>query len=361
MEAAKVTLGLCISFAVLPCIAWSETILSPSLDTEYNQTGGCVAEMFLMAGMSPSDALAYEQTLISHSVSITHLTNPTDAFLRLLGVSSPEHRQSFIRCFSPTHAASRPAQCSTHRVCNGHGRCNLTAPLGYTCACNEGFYGPFCDFQVDHCHPRPCGIGGVCQNSLTGYTCQCKVGYRGSKCQEKWLTYGLFNKVLKRQRAVEKMLEKVLEQNARILANQQQATTPQPSQSVRYEIYTQHATWPVAVRRCQEYGGQLASVRSQEQQDLITALPNMSLQVNSHLWLGASDAGHEGRWTWVNGDDITYENWYSNSAIHGHRGENCLSLVQLRPTGVNNGSQSTFVWDDMTCLHSFNYVCEFTD
>ena len=319
-------------------------------------TGGCVAEMFYVAGISKSSARGFERTLVRHSVPMRMINNPTDTFLRLIGVSEESDRLAFLRCFGDIGNEQRPALCSNYTACNGHGTCNLTESRGYVCNCEASYHGRFCDWQTSHCSGQPCLNDGVCESTLNGFKCQCPVGYRGTNCQEKWLTKPFLSNLLSRQKSVENLLTKVIEQNAKILANQQQymaaSSSPEleheePATSVYYRLYMERVQWHQAVSKCAEHGGALASIRSQEQQDLVTQIPGLE-ETDILVWLGATDADHEGQWSWVSGGNLTYERW--SNLFPGRSAENCLALMRLN---------SQYSWDDVACPHTLTYICEF--
>ncbi|XP_076346447.1 von Willebrand factor D and EGF domain-containing protein-like isoform X2 [Tachypleus tridentatus] len=52
----------------------------------------------------------------------------------------------------------------------------------YTCSCNPGFTGEFCQFEVDPCAPDPCSHG-MCIINGEGFQCLCYVGFSGEFCQ----------------------------------------------------------------------------------------------------------------------------------------------------------------------------------
>lgn len=59
---------------------------------------------------------------------------------------------------------------------------NLKTNDNFTCTCEEGFVGPYCD--TAYCFVTPCLNGGGCNNMTTPPQCQCPAGFRGSLCEE---------------------------------------------------------------------------------------------------------------------------------------------------------------------------------
>ena len=62
-----------------------------------------------------------------------------------------------------------------------------TTKYEFKCACGKGWTGPQCDQDVNECNstgvvpapPPPCGLNGVCNNTLGSYFCMCNPGYTG--------------------------------------------------------------------------------------------------------------------------------------------------------------------------------------
>ena len=76
-------------------------------------------------------------------------------------------------------------ECSSNPCRNG-GRCITSQPIGYSCACQPGFTGENCEFELDLCieNDDPCGEGGTCEAiGSNDYRCKCRPNYFGSRCQ----------------------------------------------------------------------------------------------------------------------------------------------------------------------------------
>lgn len=66
-------------------------------------------------------------------------------------------------------------------------------------------------------------------------------------------------------------------------------------------------TWDEAKKLCEEQGGYLAVITSQEEQSFIQEL--IKGKNNEGFWLGAENSGDI--WTWINGEEFQYQNWDS--------------------------------------------------
>jgi len=83
----------------------------------------------------------------------------------------------------------------------------------------------------------------------------------------------------------------------------------------------------------------LASIESQEEQDLISA---------KGLWwpyIGATDKGNEGRWEWSDGTPWKYENWRENEPNNLGGNEHCAFTART--------------WNDVSCNSVGLYICSY--
>lgn len=71
----------------------------------------------------------------------------------------------------------------------------------------------------------------------------------------------------------------------------------------------QVTTWEEAAAYCQDLGGYLATITSQEENTFLTSL--ITGVGRRSAYIGLSDK-EEGTWTWVTGEDISYHNWREN-------------------------------------------------
>ena len=74
-------------------------------------------------------------------------------------------------------------------LCGGHGSCRILTynASEYTCTCDYGYHGDYCE-ELDACSvTQPCMFGGTCQDVIAGaeslnFTCECASGYSGMFC-----------------------------------------------------------------------------------------------------------------------------------------------------------------------------------
>ena len=105
-----------------------------------------------------------------------------------------------------------------------------------------------------------------------------------------------------------------------------------------YRVVDESMYWDEAEAACEAEGGQLATINSAEEQAFIVELIEDTGRKYNY-WLGGTDEGHEGTWTWVTGEPWSYSNWRKkqpdNGSIGNERDQNYLSicLVSKDDTG----------------------------
>ncbi|XP_067265035.1 galactose-specific lectin nattectin-like [Chanodichthys erythropterus] len=73
------------------------------------------------------------------------------------------------------------------------------------------------------------------------------------------------------------------------------------------KFFSQRLDWMAAEKYCQTFGGNLASVHSKSENDLLL---NMVLGT-TRTYIGGHDAVKEGQWMWTDGSAFDYNNWCS--------------------------------------------------
>lgn len=132
-----------------------------------------------------------------------------------------------------------------------------------------------------------------------------------------------------------------------------------------YEVVNTGSTWHDARVACEEKGGHLAIITSQDEEDFIENLigDNKSGDIY-HYWLGATDEQQEGAWTWLDGQVFweggpaaqgghsvngMYQNWLpsqpNNSVKENPNGHDYL---EIQVTKGNEGDAEYMTWTDIT-------------
>lgn len=100
-----------------------------------------------------------------------------------------------------------------------------------------------------------------------------------------------------------------------------------------YSLYNEHLTWSQAESRCQQMGGHLVTIKSEEEQALVEDL--LEYGVKGGYFIGCSDTATEGTWKWVDTNEIFfvgtgssgtasgYNNWNTGEPNNGSGVEDC--------------------------------------
>ena len=74
-----------------------------------------------------------------------------------------------------------------------HGSC-IPSGDSFSCICNIGFTGTFCESEINECLSNPCQNGGTCIDQQNGFLCTCTDQWQGSTCSEaRQVCGGTFN------------------------------------------------------------------------------------------------------------------------------------------------------------------------
>ena len=110
-----------------------------------------------------------------------------------------------------------------------------------------------------------------------------------------------------------------------------------------YHVFEESIYWSEAKAKCEELGGHLATITSQEEQNFIE-------QINSgRRWIGGYREGND--WHWVTGETWDYTNWDAgepNNSSNVISNETCVAVWPLK-------------WNDLAdsnVLEQSGYICE---
>ncbi len=106
-----------------------------------------------------------------------------------------------------------------------------------------------------------------------------------------------------------------------------------------------YANWWWAQQMCKAQGGNLASIHVIEEQELIAKMAT-SLGSGS-WWIGASDEGNEGTFSWNDGSAFNFESWAAGEPSTPNVLENCGEVAEW----------ASFDWNDTKCWESRNFIC----
>ncbi len=125
-----------------------------------------------------------------------------------------------------------------------------------------------------------------------------------------------------------------------------------PSKTIEYNgniyyLFDELLSWYTAYNVCQNMGGHLATITSEEEQRVISELCSDSFY--TAYWLGATDDSSEGVWKWVTGENFSYSKWNSGEPNNNNAGaaENYLEIYV-----------STDGWNDYIDDGYRGFICE---
>lgn len=112
-----------------------------------------------------------------------------------------------------------------------------------------------------------------------------------------------------------------------------------------YAVYSEQMNWHDAQTFCEELGGHLVTITSEEEMDFIL---NEIMVIGEDCMIGFSDAETEGDWVWVTGEDNEYTNW-ADGEPNNEWEEDYAAMM--------NGSG---VWNDghFDTEDYWNFICE---
>ncbi|XP_065198668.1 fibroleukin-like isoform X2 [Sycon ciliatum] len=177
--------------------ALSRTVLSGEHPSTGNGTGDTESCMARVLHLLPFTALRLsihdtEAVLIGlrHPIDQLNSANadraPLSAFL-----GGRQNADLLVQCLS-----GQLEQCRQSPQCSDAGKCILTRSMqgkgSYTCKCDDGHTGQFCQTVLPSCSGNPCQNGATCQQRGSLVHCHCPPLYIGKRCEEKWFDAAKF-------------------------------------------------------------------------------------------------------------------------------------------------------------------------
>ena len=119
-----------------------------------------------------------------------------------------------------------------------------------------------------------------------------------------------------------------------------------------------------ASAECRKWGGELATVATQAENDkvqtLALAIEDGHYQCGNHVWMGlrsskASPGRTEGTWFWQDGTPLSFQNWARTQPDGGEQPPYCGGMY---PWGKGRSAPGT--WFDQSCaqLAKWCYACQ---
>ena len=119
----------------------------------------------------------------------------------------------------------------------------------------------------------------------------------------------------------------------------------------KYEFYDTPVTWTTAKLICEKKGGHLVTVNSQNEQAVLEQLIK-DKATHPRLWLGATDEYSEGKWKWITGESIDYQNWSANEP-NDTDDEDFMMLY------INSGTWNDVYDSTKGNNYDYSFICEY--
>ncbi len=116
-------------------------------------------------------------------------------------------------------------------------------------------------------------------------------------------------------------------------------------QGRHYSFFSDSLSWHDAKKKCEEMGGHLVTITSEEEGELVSRLAG-----NVRVWIGLTDEKKEGSWRWVTGEKFDYSNWGPRSPDNFGNAEHYVWVQKI--------AGGTRVWNDAKGGWPNAYVCE---
>jgi hypothetical protein len=137
--------------------------------------------------------------------------------------------------------------------------------------------------------------------------------------------------------------------------NEKTSSKSSPNQHC-YMAFLAERTWFQARRACENNGGYLVTITSEDEMNFIwKKFGPLFTETWKGPWIGFSDAAKESDWQWVTGEsgvvgqDSVYANWYVGEPDDCCGGQDCASIA---------GGHWGYKWNDNKCHFLLPYICE---
>ncbi len=112
----------------------------------------------------------------------------------------------------------------------------------------------------------------------------------------------------------------------------------------KYHVFKDPCKWEIALKRCEELGGRLATIPDAATQKFIEDLAGQRT-----FWLGATDEKSEGKWRWIDGSEMKFQNFGTDQPDNWKGEEHWLAI---------NWKSENGEWNDVPADHLHGYICE---
>lgn len=110
-------------------------------------------------------------------------------------------------------------------------------------------------------------------------------------------------------------------------------------------MFYESKSWGEAEILCLSYGGHLASINSEDENNFIASL----MKETGYFWVGGHDIVTESDWQWTDHSTWSYSDWAANKPTKNY-GYNCLRYSASPAIGK--------FYSDYSCTYTHDFVCE---
>ncbi|KAL7981602.1 hypothetical protein Chor_005690 [Crotalus horridus] len=129
---------------------------------------------------------------------------------------------------------------------------------------------------------------------------------------------------------------------------------------------TRRVGFQEALQTCRNDGGDLVSIESQSEQELIEKMIQRYSASDGDFWIGLrreEDDPENGTqcphlYTWTDGSWSTFRNWYVDEPSCGSEG--CVVMYHQPSAPAGDGGRYLFQWNDDRCNMRNNFICKYS-
>lgn len=133
-----------------------------------------------------------------------------------------------------------------------------------------------------------------------------------------------------------------------------------PPSSDRYRVVDGSLTWSQAKQRCEDLGGHLATIMTEEENNYVTSLLSSKADRALVFWIGLTSGRKKGQWTWVTGAEPKFMVWPEGQAKNGG-GNGNFAAITSSPNKPMHGRWMDFDSDQRAYETVAGFVCEWEE
>lgn len=93
-----------------------------------------------------------------------------------------------------------------------------------------------------------------------------------------------------------------------------------------YKMFDDGISWARAKEACEQMGGHLVTITSQQEQDFIESIIPSGV---TYYWIGLTDEASEGDFRWVTGEPLSYNNWLIGQPDNYDNSEHYVTIPSM--------------------------------